>query len=244
MKITPHNPLDGERPDLNIKLHDGSESHVSIVVVHKDQPPYLNICLQTIAVCSFNNNYEIIVSDNGSGKETQDFLDELQSQDIKVVKNDKNLYFSAAANKGASCIDKHSKYIIFMHSDVVVLNPAWIDLLISVSETNKSGMVGIELHTYYLQDQKVDFIEDWLVLFTRECWEACGPWPEQLPQVGHGFIMTMLAQQKGFHPQIMRNPICHHYRTFGLDINEYERLTENAMITIPKMINDIRPQAV
>ena len=61
-EITPHNPLEGERPELTLDLNDGSEEHISIVIVHKDRPEYLNICLQSIAVTSFNNNYEIIVS--------------------------------------------------------------------------------------------------------------------------------------------------------------------------------------
>ena len=61
----PHNPLTGQRPEINIPLHDGSDEQISIVIVHKDRPEYLNLCLQSITVCSFNNNYEIIVVDNG-----------------------------------------------------------------------------------------------------------------------------------------------------------------------------------
>ena len=72
MSITPHNnadlaynPLEGNRPELSVKLHESSNEHISIIIVHKDRPEYLNICLQSIAVTSFNNNYEIIVVDNG-----------------------------------------------------------------------------------------------------------------------------------------------------------------------------------
>jgi hypothetical protein len=36
---------------------------VSIIVVHRDRPEYLNICLQSIVVTSCNNNYEIIEID-------------------------------------------------------------------------------------------------------------------------------------------------------------------------------------
>jgi hypothetical protein len=67
--ITPHssqmsyNPLEGDRPELSVKLHENTDEHVSIIIVHKDRPEYLNICLQSIAVTSFNNNYEIIVVD-------------------------------------------------------------------------------------------------------------------------------------------------------------------------------------
>ena len=83
--------------------------------------------------------------DNGSGKESQDFLDDIQGE-VKVVRNEKNMYWSAACNKGVQAADKNSKYYIFLHCDVVVLNPAWMDLLINVSEAQHSGFVGIDTH--------------------------------------------------------------------------------------------------
>jgi len=238
-----HNPLEGERPEFVLNLHDGSDEQVSIIVVHKDRPEYLNICLQSIAVTSANNNYEIIVVDNGSGKDTQDFLDDIEGE-VKVIRNEKNIYWSAAANKGVAAADKASKYFVFMHPDVVVTNPAWLDLLINVSESQAAHMVGVDQLAYYMQNQKIDFIQEWLLLVTREGWKQIGPWPESLPQIGHSFIMTLRAQAKGLKPQIMRNPVAHHYRVFSLDINEYERLTEQAMVAIPKLIRDTQTQAV
>jgi GT2 family glycosyltransferase len=222
---------------MNISLHDGSDEQVSIVVVHKDRPEYLNMCLQSIAITSMNNNYEIIVVDNGSGKESQDFLDEIQDE-VKVIRNEKNLYWGPAATKGANAVDKNSKYIIFLHCDVIILNPAWIDLLINVSESQNSGMVGVELQSYFIQNQKVDFVQEWCLLMTRDCWKDTGPYPESLPQIGTSFITTMKAQQKGYKPQVMRNQICHHYRIFSLDVNDFEILTEKAQIEIPKLMRD------
>lgn len=241
--LTAHNPLEGNRPELTINLHDGSEEQVSIIIVHKDRPEYLNILLQSIAVTSFNNNYEIIVVDNGSGKESQDFLDDIEDE-VKVIRNEKNLYWGPAASKGVAAADKNSKYIIFLHCDVVVLNPAWIDLLINVSESQGAGMVGVELQSYYMQNQKVDFIQEWCLLMTRDCWKDIGPFPESLPQVGTSFIMTMRAQQKGYKPQVMRNPICHHYRIFSLDINQYELLTEKAMVEIPRLMRELQTASI
>ena len=216
-----HNPLEGDRPEMTVKLHENSDDHISIIIVHKDRPEYLNICLQSIAVTSFNNNYEIIVVDNGSGKETQDFLNDIEKE-VKVVRNQKNLYWSAACNKGVQAADKNSKYFIFMHCDVVILNPAWIDLMINVSEAQKSGFVGVDTQSYMMGNQKVDFLQDHLLLFTRESWNDIGPWPEQLPQIGPSFILTLRAQQKGQRPQIMKNTIIHHYKIFSMDISEYE----------------------
>jgi len=244
MAETPHNPLEGERPELTIDLHDGSEELVSIVVVHKDRPEYLNICLQSIAVTSFNNNYEIIVVDNGSEtNDALDFLDEIDGE-VKVVKNKKNIFWGPAANKGAEKADKNSKYIVFMHCDVVITNPAWLDLLINVSESQGSGLVGLELQSYYMQQQKIDFVQEWCMLVTKDCWSKCGPFPKELPQIGPSFIFTVKAQYGEFKPQIMRTPICHHYRIFSLDINEYEKLTEQAMVTIPQILREIQGEPV
>lgn len=242
-QITPHNPLEGEKPELNINLHDGSEEQVSIIIVHKDRPEYLNICLQSIAVCSTNNNYEIIVVDNHSGQDSQEFLSEIAG-DVKVVRNEKNLYWSGACNKGVEVADKNSKYFIFLHCDVAIINKAWIDLLINVSEAQGTGMVGVNLSSYLMQNQKVDFIEEYCLLLSRECWEDVGPWPEAVPLVGASFIFTVKAQTGGFKPQIMKNPICHHYKIFSVDINEYEKLTEQAMASIPRLLREVQTQTV
>lgn len=241
--VVPYNPLEGERADVSINmLQDSSDEQVSIIVVHKDRPEYLNICLQSIAVTSLNNNYEIIVVDNGSTlKDATDFLDDLEEQgECKVIRNKENLWWSKAANQGVKAADKRSKYFVFMHADVVVTNPAWIDLLINVSESQDSGLVGVSMHSYYMDKQKIDFIEEWCMLVTRECWEDCGPFPEELPMIGSPFIFTMACQMADHRPQIIRNPIVHHYQIFGVDVNEFERLSEAAMCVIPQLMRNLQ----
>lgn len=240
----PHNPLEGDRPEISLSLKENpSEDQISIIIVHKDRPEYLNICLQSIAVNSINNNYEIIVVDNDSSQDSQDFLDEIKDE-VKVVKNTENLYWSVAANKGAESASKNSKYFIFMHCDVVVLNPAWIDLLINVSESSEAGVVGLEIQSYFMQNQKIDFIQEWCVLVSRKCWEEIGPWDKRLPQVGSPFVFTIKAQSRGYKPQIMRNSIAHHYKIFALDINEYERIVEQAMVVLPQAMREAQGQSI
>ena len=248
-KEAPYGPFDGERPELVIKTHDGSEEQVSIVICHKDRPEYLNICLQSIAVTSTNNNYEIIVSDNSVGdplhplQDTLDYLESVKQSGIKVVRNKDNVYWAAAMNKGVEMAEKSSDYYIFLHTDVVILNPAWIDLLVNISEAQSAGLVGVELQSYYMQNLKIDFVQEYCVLMTKECWKDIGPFPKELPQIGGPFIMTLRAQHRGWKPQIMRNPIVHHYKIFSLDINEYERFQEQATITIPKFVREAQEMA-
>ena len=238
MTQQPHNPLehpDGP-PEMVIDLHDGSTEQVSIVVIHHDRPEYLNICLQSIHVCSHLNNYEVIVVDNGSGEETQDYLDVLQDEGIKIVRNKENKFWSEAANKGVEVADPSSKYFIFLHCDTVVLNPSWIDVLVNISEAQGAGIVGTQLQSYFIQKTKVDFIQEWCLLLTRECWNDVGPWPEELPLVGMAFILTLRAQLKGHKPQATSNNIVHHYRQFSLDPSEYEKISEKAMGTVAKLM--------
>jgi glycosyltransferase involved in cell wall biosynthesis len=241
--IKPHNPLEGDKPELIIQTQNNSEEQISIVIVHKDRPEYLNICLQSIAVTSFNNNYEIIVVDNNSGEESQSFLDEIKDE-VKVVKLEKNEYWSSAANKGVKAADKNSKYLVFMHCDVVILNPAWLDLLINVSENNKTGFVGVDFSSYMMGESKVEFLQEYLCMISRDCWKSIGPWSEELPQVGMSFLMTLKAQKSGYNPQVMKNAICHHYQIFSVDINEYEKIVEDAMVTLPKLLSEVQSRPV
>lgn len=238
----PHNPLENPTgpPELTIDLQDGSNEQVSIIVVHHERPEYLNICLQSIHVMSHLNNYEVIVVDNASGQETQEYLDVIEQEGVKVVRNEENKFWSAACNQAVNIADPNSKYFIFLHTDTVILNPAWIDLMINLSETRGSGIVGTALQEYYIQKQKVQFIQEWCMLMSRQCWDDCGPWPEELPLVGMSFILTLRAQSSGHKPIATHNSMVHHYKQFCFDPSEYEKISEQAMATVPRLMQQIQ----
>lgn len=238
----PQNPLESASgpATMTIPLHDGSNEQVSIIVVHHDRPEFLNVCLQSIHMMSNLNNYEVIVVDNGSGQETQEYLDVLEAEGIKIVRNETNRYWSTACNQGVSVADPHSRYFVFMHADTVVLDPAWLDVLINISEGRGAGIVGTQLSSYFIQRQKADFIQEWCMLVSRQCWEDIGPWPEELPLIGMAFIMTLRAQIKGHNPQATGNNIVHHYKAFSMDPNAYERMSEEAMGNITRLMHSTR----
>lgn len=237
------NPLQGDTPDLVLNmLQEPAEEQVSIIVVHKDRPEHLNICLQSIAVTSLNNNYEIIVVDNGSKiKDAVDFIDELDEQgEVKVVKNKENLYWSKAANQGVKAADKKSKYFIFLHHDVVITNPAWIDLLLNISESQNSGLVGVSLSSFMLDRQRVEFISGEAFLTLREAYEDVGGFCEELPVIGWDFLYTIACQMSGWSPQLVKNNLLHHYSIFSFDTNYFEIAVETAHKTLPRLMRDIQ----
>jgi hypothetical protein len=50
------------------------------------------------------------------------------------------------------------------------------------------------------------------------------------------FIMTYRAQHKGHNPQAIGNNIVHHYKAFSMDPSEYERMCEQAMGNVGKLM--------
>ena len=56
-----NNPVGNAESELTLSLKNYSDEQISIIIVHKDRPEYLNLTLQSICVTSFNSNYEIIV---------------------------------------------------------------------------------------------------------------------------------------------------------------------------------------
>lgn len=197
MTTTPYNPLSNpERSTMTLDLHDGTNEQISIIVVHHNRPSFLNICLQSIHVMSSLSNYEVIVVDNASDQDTQEYLDVLEQVGIKIIRNKENVLWSKAANQGAEAADKNSKYFVFMHADVSVLDPSWLDVLVNMSEGNGSGIVGVQMQKYWLNKQEIDFVQEYCMLITRKCFEDCGPWPEELPFVAMSFIMTLRCRQR------------------------------------------------
>lgn len=239
-----HNPLETpEKPTMVIDMHDGSNEQVSIIVVHRNRPEYLNMCLQSIHVMSNLNNYECIVVDNAStDPDTPDFLNAVEEEGVRVIRNKENLYWSAAANKAAAAADKNSKYLFFLHADTVVLHQAWIDTMIGLAESKGLGIVGCQLQNYYLPHikQQVGFIPEWCMMITRDCWNDCGPWPEELPLVGNAFILSQRASVRGYKPSACTNGLAHHYRAISYDPNEFEKISEKAYRKVPELMRQIQ----
>ncbi len=224
--------------ELTIDLHDGSDDKASLIIIHKDRPEHLNLCLQSIAITCVNNAYEIIVVDNASGKDSQPLLDEIHDN-FKLIRNSQNIFWGPASTKGVEIADSKSKYLVFLHSDVVFLTNGWLDNLINIAESIKAGIVGVEVHQYYLEGKKLDYVREWCMLITRECWQNIGPFPPSLPQFGTACYMTCKAQSKGYVPQVYKGKTAHHFNLFSLDVNEWERLIEKAHLEIPRLIKPL-----
>lgn len=117
---------------------------VSIIIAHHNEPDYLNLYLQSIRVNSRNNLYETIIVNTGSESEkAQRFISLLKDEeDVSVVESESETYRDAILD-GLGHVSEDSGYLIFSHSDNVVLNPQWLDFMIgqSFSDDKFGGII-------------------------------------------------------------------------------------------------------
>lgn len=97
---------------------------VSIVVLVKDALEYVKKCLKSLN--AYTNNFELIIVDNGSNKETKKFINNLDWFDYILITNKENKGFSYGNNQAIK-IAKYD-YICFLNSDTL-LTPNWLGKL-------------------------------------------------------------------------------------------------------------------
>jgi GT2 family glycosyltransferase len=115
---------------------------VSIILLTFDNLSYTRLCLESIIENTSYQNYEMVIVDNASQKDTVQYLKMFAAlyPNVKLILNDENLGFSKGNNQGF----KHTQgeYIVFLNNDTIV-TPGWIQRLLNHLIKNPSaGMVG------------------------------------------------------------------------------------------------------
>lgn len=115
---------------------------ISIIILSYDNLDYTKLCLASVENNTAYPNYEMIIVDNGSQKETVTFIKEFASghPNVKLHLNEKNLGFAKANNQGFRQSD--GDYIVFLNNDTIV-TPGWLHrLLHHLKQHPEGGMVG------------------------------------------------------------------------------------------------------
>lgn len=106
---------------------------VSVIIVVYNGLPYLKNCLATLEQTDYPN-YEIILVDNHSDKPTADFCKQAVKNNarIKYIRASENGYFSGGNNLGVEHSDPKSKYVVLLNSDILIVRPDWLSILVQV----------------------------------------------------------------------------------------------------------------
>jgi hypothetical protein len=110
--------------------------NLSIIIVTWNTAQITQKCVQTIN--KFLDNPEIIIVDNGSKDNTVELLS--KEKNVKIIKNNANLGFSKANNIGLK--ETTNELILFMNSDIELIDSSINDLLDYFKNKNNIGIIG------------------------------------------------------------------------------------------------------
>lgn len=115
---------------------------VSIVIPVFNKWQYTYNCLDSLKKnIQTDTSYEIIVVDDGSSDETAEMI--AMVENVKYVKNEKNLGFVGSCNGGAKIAK--GKYLVFLNNDTAI-KKNWLEALLETFEKNENiGLSGSKL---------------------------------------------------------------------------------------------------
>jgi len=121
-----------------------TQPSVAIIIPTRDKFNLLNACVTSILHKTRYKNYKVIIIDNGSTEEDSlAYLNEIQSPQVKVIRDDSEFNYSRINNRAVDSID--CDYICFLNNDVEVISPDWLDEMISFAQRDDVGAVGARL---------------------------------------------------------------------------------------------------
>lgn len=133
---------------------------VSIIIANWNGGQILDDCLSSLSKIDYKN-WDLILVDNGSTDDSQNFLYKYKTLKFKLIQNSKNVGFAKANNQGFE-ISK-GKYILLLNNDTKV-EKSFLTDLVNKMEVDKS--IGVIQPKIYLMD-KPGYLDNVGSFFTR-----------------------------------------------------------------------------
>lgn len=125
-----------------IKCNAMTNKDVSIIILTYNAPEYVKETIETLNIVSdpaVLGRCEIIVWDNNSNDETKELLISLKEKGYidKLHLSEENLLFAGGNNEASKLADPSSKYYLLLNSDIRVVDPQWLSILLKSVENGK-----------------------------------------------------------------------------------------------------------
>ncbi|MBQ9989616.1 MAG: glycosyltransferase [Lachnospiraceae bacterium] len=118
---------------------------VSIIIPSKDNPDILAQCLESIRQYSDGMDVEVIVVDNGSGKEALLQIRELEKEcGFRYIYEPMEFNFSRMCNRGAG--ESTRDLLLFLNDDCQARHEGWLKALAEQAIQSHVGAVGAKLY--------------------------------------------------------------------------------------------------
>jgi O-antigen biosynthesis protein len=123
---------------LSLEFPEVRSPEVSIIIPVFNNEKLTLECLASVARCTHDCLYEVIVIDDGSARRTQELLSRVRG--LKYIQNKENLGFLRSCNRAAE--EARGRFVLFLNNDVQV-TPGWLSTLLrTFSEYRNVGAVG------------------------------------------------------------------------------------------------------
>ena len=147
-----------ERLSLSVEVNQTTGTHwrvryqapkpaplVSIIIPSKNAEHLVRVCTASIFARTAYKNYEIILIDNRSDDpQALAFFKELELDGVRVIKYDAPFNYSAITNFAA--LEAKGEILCLLNNDIEILEPTWLDELVSQALRPEIGAVGTKLY--------------------------------------------------------------------------------------------------
>ena len=125
-------------------VYDVGTPLVSAVVLSKDHPDTLELCMKSLRERTDYPNLEIIVVDNGSNETNQKAIRELKNKyKFNYLYHSMEFNFSAQCNLGVS--KAQGELILLLNDDIEVFEKSWLRKMVGQAMQSGIGAVGARL---------------------------------------------------------------------------------------------------
>ncbi len=117
----------------------------SIIIPTRNMRSLVEVCIKSVLGHTRYRNFEILLIDNGSDDpDALAYFAELDRLDnVRVIRDDSPFSYSAINNRAAQ--QARGDVLVFLNNDIEVINPEWLDELISHACRPGIGAVGARL---------------------------------------------------------------------------------------------------
>lgn len=133
-RLRPHVPLP-KTPPL-----------VSFIIPTRDRADLLGVALRTLIAETAYRNFEIVIVDNGSVEPETFALFEQTKRDwpqTLVVRDDGAFNYPRICNAGVAA--SRGELICLLNNDIEVIEPGWLDEMVALATSPRTGIVGARL---------------------------------------------------------------------------------------------------
>ena len=112
-------------------------SSCDIIIPVWNRKEDLNACVDSIEK-NTQYSHRLLIVDNGSGPETASYIDNLkktQGENLQLIRNEENLGFIKAVNKGIKA--SLAEYVCLLNNDTIV-TPGWLEEMVALIEKHTS----------------------------------------------------------------------------------------------------------